>query len=261
MEITKENYFNLKSQKLKRAEIAYRFSIPDWKLKKIIAKEGWGSKQIRYKYNGCFDFLNKNSAYWLGFFMADGCVTEDDRIRLMLQKSDIAQLEKFKNFVGCEHKISYTDKYPNRVSLEFTSKEIATIFKQYNIIPRKTLIATPPDPEIFKEYFSDYLRGFFDGDGTISESFSNKNSATATLYTGFAIAKQSYNWLDNILTNILNISYKKFEKENMYSITMNTNKSKTLLSYLYETSQYENRLDRKYDLYVKTIVMDNRLTR
>jgi hypothetical protein len=261
MEINKENYDNLRSQKLKRAEIAQVFSIPDWKLKKIIAKEGWGTKQIRYYYNGCFDKINKSSSYWLGFLMADGCVMDDNRIRLYLQKADIEQLEKFKEFVDCEHKISYTTKYPNRVSLEFTSIEIASILKVYNIVPRKTLKAIPPNPEVFGEYFSDYLRGYFDGDGTISESFSNTNSRLATLYTGFAIAKQSYNWLDNALTNIVKVSYKKFEKENMYSITLNTNKSKALLHYMYDNSEYKNRLNRKFDLFYKTVVMDNRLTR
>lgn len=261
MEITKENYDKLKSQALKRAEIAQIFSIPDWKLKKIIAKEGWGAKRIRYCYNGCFNSINSNSAYWLGFLMADGCVMDDNRIRLYLQKSDIEHLQKFRKFVNCEHVISYSSKYPNRVSLEFTSIDIANILKTYNIIPRKTLTAIPPEPIVFGKYFPDYLRGLFDGDGTISESFSNKNSRIATLYTGFAIAKQSYNWLDGVLTNIVQVSYKKFAKENMYSITLNTNKSKILLKYIYDNSEYANRLNRKFDLYTKTVVMDNRLTR
>lgn len=261
MEITKENYDKLKSQKLKRAEIAQQFNIPDWKLKKIIAKEKWGAKQIRYTYNNCFNTINKDSAYWLGFLMADGCVMDDNRIRLYLQKSDINHLQKFKDFVQCEHKISYSDKYPNRVSLEFTSLEMINILKQYNIVPRKTLTQVPPNPEIFNKYFADYLRGFFDGDGTICESFSNVNSSTATLYTGFAVAKQSYNWLDNILTNIVKVSYKTFEKENMYSITLNTNKSIQLLQYIYSESEYNNRLDRKFELYNNIVVMGNRLTR
>lgn len=261
MEINKENYFTLKSQKLKRTEIANQFNIPDWKLKKIIAKEGWGVKRPIYKYNGCFDSLDSNSAYWLGFFMADGNISDDNRIRLMLQKADITHIQKFKDFVECEHKISYTDKYPNRVSLEFTSKEMASILAKYNIVPRKTLLAIPPNPEIFGKYFKDYLRGFFDGDGTISECFSNKNSVTSTLYTGFAIAKQSFDWLDNILTNILQVTYKVYEKENIFTVTLNTNKSIKLLTYMYEDSDTYNRLDRKYDLYYKTVVMEDRLTR
>jgi DNA-binding transcriptional regulator WhiA len=260
MEITKENYDNLKSQKLKRVEIAKAFNIPEWKLKKIITANKWGIVRIPYEYNGCFDTINSNSAYWLGFFMADGSVDDDNRVRIYLQASDINQLRKFKEFVGCTNIIQTSTTY-NRVALEFTSVDIINIFNLYNIIPRKTLIAVPPNPEIFGSYFKDYLRGFFDGDGTICESFSNKNSVTATLYTGFAIAEQSFDWIDNVLTNIVGISYKRFKKPNMYSITLNTNKSKILLKYMYENSNTDNRLDRKYDLYYKTVVMDNRSTR
>ena len=98
----------------------------------------------------------------------------------------------------------------------------------------KTLISTPPDIEILGEYLRDFLRGLFDGDGTICESFSNRNSKLATLYMGFAIAKQSMPWLHTVLTDIVGVTYKSFERENIYTITLNTNKSIQLLNFMYE---------------------------
>lgn len=261
MEINKENYDELKNQKLKRAEIAERFGIPDWKLKRIISENGWGRKIPKYTYNGSFDSVTKESAYWLGFLFADGCVDNKNRVRLMLQESDRAHILKFRKFVGAtEFQVQECAGY-SRTAIEFTSSLLCSKLAKFGIIPRKTLTSTPPDIEILGEYLRDFLRGLFDGDGTICESFSNRNSKLATLYMGFAIAKQSMPWLHTVLTDIVGVTYKSFERENIYTITLNTNKSIQLLNFMYEDTTEDIRLDRKYNLYTKTVVMGNRKTR
>ena len=57
------------------------------------------------------------------------------------------------------------------------------------------------------------------------------------------------------------ITLKQHERANHVTITMNTNKSISFLSYLYKDSTENVRLDRKYEAYVKTVVNNDRKTR
>lgn len=259
MELNKENYDKLKAQKLKRSDIAEKFGITDNNLKYLIAKNGWGKKSPTIKHPRIFKEITKESAYWIGFIAADGCVDDKGRVRIGLQKSDINHLRKFAKFIGSDHKIS-EDK-EKRCDIEFTCREMVADLAQYGIVPRKSVTYHPGDLKIYEKYLREFFRGWFDGDGTICESFSNKNSITATLYTGIACSKPSYSWICDHIFNRLGISWKVHEKINHMTVTLNTNKSKILLDWMYSDSEQEFRLDRKYDLYVKTVVNDDRLTR
>lgn len=261
MEINKDNYDKLKKDKLTRAKIAEVFGIPEWKLKKLIAKEGWGRKVPKYVYNGCFSSLTEESAYWLGFLYADGCVDTRGRVRLMLQEGDVRHLEKFAAFTNStEFTIQECNGYKRR-AIEFTSREMCKDLEKYSIVPNKTLSTVIPDISVFGKYLRDFLRGLFDGDGTISESFSNVNSRTATLYTGFPISKPNMIWLDKVLSEVVNVTYKSYEKANIFTITLNTNKSVDLLHYMYANTAESCRLDRKYALYEDIVINGNRKTR
>ena len=43
---------------------------------------------------------NEESAYWLGFIYADGCMCDGSRIQIMLKGSDYQHLEKMKIFLN-----------------------------------------------------------------------------------------------------------------------------------------------------------------
>lgn len=250
MEINLENYTRLKEQKLKRADIAKVFDMPEWQLKKLIAKNGWGKKLPTIINTRVFDVVNKESAYWIGFLAADGCVDDKGRVRVGLQRSDIGHLQKLAKFVGSSHTIQERD---NRCDLEFTCRNMANDLSKYGIVPRKSVEYYPGPVDIYGEFLPEFFRGWFDGDGTICESFSNKNSKLATLYTGIACSKPAYPWIVENIFNILDITHKIHERDNHMTITLNTNKSIKLLNWMYADSEEATRLDRKYDLYVKTV--------
>jgi hypothetical protein len=249
MELTYNNYLELKSRNLNRAEIATEFSIPDWKLKKHIATNGWGKKVPTISNTSAFDDYNEESCYWAGFLAADGNVDSKGRIRIMLKYDDIRHLEKFKMFLGSTHSIaSNTTKY-NRCSFEVTNREMCEVLDlNFNIRPNKTLDIT--FPAIPKKYLRHFIRGYFDGDGSVCESFSNQNSVTATLYTTFACGSYDFiNTLYSLLKDTLNINgtLQDFGTGKKWQIKFNTNDSKTLLEYMYEDASVY--LDRKFHLY------------
>ena len=246
MEITLDNYIKLKEQKLKRAEIAAEFNIPDWKLKKVIAKNGWGSSRPTISNECAFTDYSEDSCYWAGFLAADGCVT-NGILKVCLNYDDTSHLEKLRAFLGSTHSItSNTDKY-YRSELGFKHSQIVEdLESNYNIVPRKSLIYKLP--KLPEKYFKHFLRGYFDGDGCICESFSNKNSTTATLYTTIVGSGEFIEGLYNTINNLLNINGTISTKDNnVKTIKYCTNASFILLGYMYKDAT--TYLDRKYSLY------------
>lgn len=261
MEITFENYTKLKSQNLKRAEIAELFKIPDWKLKKLISVNKWGKQPSRIENETAFDEYSEEACYWAGFLAADGNVDQKGRVRIMLKYDDYSHLEKFKEFLQSTHTISSNTTKYNRCSFEFTSRYICDILDiNFNIVPNKTAIYTLPS--IPNKYFRHYVRGYFDGDGSICESFSNINSSTATLYTTFASGSKDFSveLFDKLNTILLiNGHLQEFKDSNKYQIKYTTNNSRALLSWMYKDAEVY--LDRKYILYSRIVVGNNRLMR
>ena len=258
MELTKENYIKLRDAKTHtRPQMAKVFEVPDWKLKKWVANNDLGIKRPILGKPRAFQFETEYSSYWAGFIAADGCIDEKGRVRFYLQLSDSKHLEKFADFVGSTHKINLNVKR-NRCSIEFTCKAMVKDLEKWNITPRKSLTYDPPKD---LKFYSHFLRGMVDGDGTICESFSNKASITATLYAGIVGSYNFRDWFVPFCKDILDITVKQHERENCVTITMNTNKSKIFLTYLYSDSIEPLRLDRKYDLYHRIVVQDIRKVR
>jgi hypothetical protein len=258
MELTKENYIKLRdTKKYTRPQMAREFNIPDWKIKKWIAAEGLGITRPTLKNPRAFQHETRDSSYWAGFIAADGCVDEKGRVRFYLQLSDHNHLAKFAEFVGSTHKLNLDEKR-NRCSIEFTSRAMVKDLLRWSITPRKSVTYTPPTDLAYLRHF---LRGMIDGDGTICESFSNVNSITATLYAGIVCSYNFRDWFVPFCNNVLDITLKQHERENCVCITMNTNKSKTFLTYLYSNTNEETRLTRKFALYDKIVVQNIRKTR
>lgn len=262
MEINKENYFYLKGQKLTRLQIAKTFGISESMLKRRISKEGWGAKKPTVC-ESCFSELTSDSCYWAGFIAADGCVKNDGTLTICLNYDDTAHLEKFKEYCKSTHKItSNTEKY-YRSEISFKRTRISEdLYSNFNITPRKSL--TYKMPTLPPGMMRHFLRGYFDGDGCICESFSNKNSKTATLYTTVTGSQDFIKSLEHFFVDTLGIKGSVSTKINKGStpfctVKYNTTASKILLEYLYKDCKYY--LDRKKKLYDTIVVSNIRTTR
>lgn len=260
MEITTENYLELKSQKLLRAEIANKFGVTENQLKKIITKNGWAKPAPKTLNEIAFSTYTEESCYWAGFLAADGNVDNKNRIRLTLNYDDTNHLEKFKEYLKSTYMISSnTDKY-YRSSFEFTHKQMrADLENNFLIIPNKTdKLELPKNISI--ELFKHYIRGYFDGDGCICESFSNKASVTASLYATFCSGSTNFSKdLFKVLKDTLGLRGSLQEYPGKWVLKYNVNDAKILLDWMYKDSIVY--LDRKYLLYIKTVVDNNRKTR
>lgn len=132
---------------------------------------------IKYDYNlPCFYNEDDVSYYLLGAFITDGCVystnKNKNRYACQLSSKDHEWLESIAKFVGSNLRIhKYKENY---FGLRIIRNEIAQWFINHGCFPRKTYTVTLPN--IPDKYFSDFMRGCIDGDGSIGTYFSNNRA-------------------------------------------------------------------------------------
>ena len=117
-------------------------------------------------------------AYVLGFFAADGYITVNRRGGQFwcIQITDKPLLEKIKRIIDAEHVISVRNRAINEKTayrIQIGSIEMCNDLRKLGFGERKTkhLIL----PSIPKKFFSDFVRGYFDGDGNVWMGYIHKD--------------------------------------------------------------------------------------
>lgn len=131
-------------------------------------------KRPKLKFNrDYFKIWSYNMAYILGFTMADGCISNEGRLRYGVKNTDIDILKFICKEIGLSQKYIKTyqhfDKRTNKIytsaNLRFTISDNKHI-NNLGIIPRKTGKELIPI-DIPKKYIGSFILGFFDGDGSV----------------------------------------------------------------------------------------------
>ena len=124
------------------------------------------NKSLRRDYFKTIDSYDK--AYFLGFMISDGCVTEDNNITMTLREEDSYILEVFRSKI-CNENPLYRNHNRNEATFHCKSAELRADLAKYGVVPRKSLYTYIPN-NIDKIFMSHLLRGIFDGNGWISLS-------------------------------------------------------------------------------------------
>lgn len=124
-----------------------------------------------------FDVINEDSAYWLGYLMADGCYTlskDKKSYRLMLECkiTDKEILEKFCDFLQIRRDRITIGHNGASVALSMTDKVFSTSVSNYGIVYHKSHVETHlPSFCENDDLFLAYYKGIIDGDGTIHTAY------------------------------------------------------------------------------------------
>jgi intein/homing endonuclease len=195
-------------------------------------------KNINHNY---FKDWNPSMAYILGWIYSDGCLDKERSvIRITVQLSDKDILE----FIQKELCGGGIYIYQNRVDFVITSKELFNDLLAIGLHPCKSLTIT--FPSIPKEYKRDFIRGVFDGDGSIIDFGSSLK---------FQITSGSSDFINGLCSNILmsaNVSLSIVSKgKNTKCINAQCHGTNVLT--LYEFLYYPNcvSLKRKYSKYTE----------
>jgi len=116
-------------------------------------------------------------AYWLGFLYADGYVTKDGKFGLSLKSCDEYILYQLKSDLNSDSSIKkYLTTGGYKVGIEY-SKLLITDYKmrddliKHGVVLNKTNIITKPN--LRDDLIRHFIRGYFDGDGSIYKSSKN----------------------------------------------------------------------------------------
>ena len=151
-------------------QIKYELQLDPGKLSKYLKSNGVKIKRLPHKKKinrNIFEVINtEEKAYWVGFLYADGYVgLTDNRVELTLQLSDVNHIKKFKTFLNSDCKIS-TNSYRSRLSIK--DEKIKKDLINLGCTPQKSLtLKFPTDDKIPKELIRHFIRGYFDGDGSL----------------------------------------------------------------------------------------------
>lgn len=183
--------------------------------------------------------------YWLGFIAADGSISKTGTcLSIQLKAEDISHLEKFRDFLDSNAKINllWTNAGHLSCKININSRQFCDLLGAYGIVPKKSLIFMPTVDLIPIEYINDFLRGVFDGDGSIS--FTQRGQVSIKFTSGSkAFIEQILLWLK--IDNKITVTQKTYS----FSVTGN-NKATAILDFLYQGSEEKNRLLRKYNRYL-----------
>ena len=146
------------------------------------------------------DFFKKwtsEMAYILGFFAADGYITVNRRGGQFwcIQITDKDLLEKIKKTVQSNHKIGMRKRKPNESGiyrLQIGSIEMCDDLRKLGFVERKTKNLSVR--EVPSRYFSDFVRGYFDGDGNVWSGVTKKHRKipSLTLLTAFTSCSRNF---------------------------------------------------------------------
>lgn len=131
---------------------------------------------------------NEHKAYWLGMLVADGNIDDTGNkycIRLTLKEEDEYLICALKKDLKSEATI-YKDKY-KRNTIRVWSKKMFNDLLKLGIVPKKT--GKEVFPSIPDNLIHHFVRGFFDGDGTI---FTRKNRQRHKGTIGFCCQNEKF---------------------------------------------------------------------
>lgn len=212
--------------------------------KRTYAEAAVESNQNRalHKNKEYFNVQSHNMAWVLGFLAADGCINKKGNgISISVSSIDREILERIKEDIEIENPIhDFTNRQGFDYSeLNWTCKEHRAELEKYSIVPRKTFILEPPY-KLNKKYWLDYVRGYFDGDGSVNLiNVKGKRHYTALRWQVRSATSSILEFCLNVLESYgiprVNIQEREYENSTLYTIQYSTNPTKKIYEILYST--------------------------
>lgn len=238
--------------------IGKKYGLSCNQIARILVKEGItlrtlnDSRKLRSIYNSKYDNIDyfKNidtpdKAYWLGFIFADGSVYKGNSVgmKIGLQPQDYKHLDKIADIFKGKRYFSQGKEF-----VSITNASLCEDLINKGVYPNKTYRDdyNYTFDSLSEELKSHFLRGLFDGDGTIC--FDKRRNS---LMLGFIATKQFSNQIQDFLSKTLevtNVKIRHFEHYSSFQYQSKKDITK-ILEYLYkDTDLY---LERKYNLYLE----------
>lgn len=226
-------------------------------IKNLLHTKGYKSRGNKQGYPRDEYYFNDidtiEKAYWLGFLYADGCVSSSNN-EIEISLKDKEHLEKFQKAIkAVNHKITKTvdarwSTETNIYHFSIKDAQLHTDLIKFGCVPNKTLTISAI-PNIPRDYVSHFIRGYFDGDGSLHWLQSTNNYR-------ISFTSGSKAFLEDIRKELQcqSISIGHIKETNTYQLQISGRKQvERILNYLYKDSTEATRLDRKFNTYNKCL--------
>ena len=204
----------------------------------------------------------------LGLLFTDGCISGG---RVSIYSVDIQLLEKVKNLLGSSKsiakKVQSYDKSKHIYRFEFYRKKMRDDLLKLGLIQRKSLIMQ--FPEIPEEYMRHFIRGCWDGDGSVYISNGKLNASYVCGSKDFikrlilelfkiGIHRKKHLKYKSHFGTKFPVAIHKSKRSKSYSIKLNTQENiVTLFHYFYDGVDESMYLSRKYTVFVEGLRLKN----
>lgn len=220
--------------------------------KENIKKEKDNHYRIYHHNESFFEIIDtEEKAYWLGFIFADGHITNNenrygqDQFGISCAKTDKEILYKFLKSIQATNPVleySRKEKGEPLCRVQLTSQKSVNDLIDKGCFKQKSLILKPPK-NIPNEFIRHFLRGFFDGDGSITKSYSKRYNKY--IYgINITSTREMCEWIYNIFD--FGSIIKDLRRTNTYYFSFGGRKQITqFYHFLYDEATIQ--LDRKYN--------------
>lgn len=191
---------------------------------------------------------NSNLTYAIGLITADGYLSSDGR-HLEFTSKDKEQVENFRDCLNIDNTITKKTRAQEKIKkyhrIQFGDVKFYKFLESIGLKSRKS--KTLGRLKIPDQYFPDFLRGFFDGDGDL-HSFRHPESKNIQIRLRFGSASPKFvKWLKEQLKTELNTTGFIDNKsiKNFYTLAYSIKDSTKILNYMYYSEKIPF-LSRKY---------------
>lgn len=257
--------FYYKNKDIQVKDIGKILNISDRAVRRVLKEENINTR-LKNRYvldESYFDEIDtEEKAYILGFIYADGFVGNEHFNNIVISINDLEIVEFIAKELQFSGEIRKTKKggFENSrsgYSLNFSSLKIASRLRELGLYPNKSLTIDTL-PKIKSELVRHFIRGYFDGDGSIilshnSSYYRNAGKVIKYVYPTYCfMILGTQGFLENII-KIANFNYAKIyptKCEKIKCIRITAKKEfDNIFNYLYENSTI--RLERKYNKWME----------
>lgn len=207
-------------------------------------------------------------AYVLGYLYADGSLEDAPYLRgkyLRVTSTDKSTIVKIRAWMNSRHKIvvlkpTLRNPGKTRYFLRIGSHELYDDLSSLGLYPNKSL--TLGFPNVPSEFISDFIRGYFDGDGCVYLEVAkgiSKNKIVKRLRVIFTSGSEAFlNGLYKTLNTVLPLVGGRvfFESgSRCFRLTYSTSDSVILFSFMYKFCPRSLYLRRKYMIFSKYFLL------
>lgn len=221
-------------------------------------------KKKAKKYMANYDFFKTWSgemAYVLGFIAADGNICHSGRAYVLdISCDDRDIIEKIKKTLDYKGPIHEKIRIYNKISysLRICDPTIFNDLQRLNVTERKSLTFNPP--LIPKRLIRHFVRGYFDGDGSVS--FRNSKYPSRLVVDFYTASEKMANFLYQTVKSVLKNCYdgkisirNTNQKTKYYAIRIGHKASVKIFTYMYTNTDLY--LERKYKKFIEGINYGN----